>query len=501
MIPILNAEQIRNADSATMVNEPISAIDLMERASSVFVARCCEYLKPGDRIKTFCGIGNNGGDGLAISRMLLEKGFFVEVFVIGDLDRATDDFKSNFFIINEIKKCRILNSESDFPELKKEDLLIDAIFGSGLSRIVTGLHGSLFEVMNQSRAKIISVDIASGLFVDKVLPSSPAIRPFATISFQTPKLAFLMPSLSEFVGIWTIEDIGLNEDFVMKCETDFYFTELKDIISILKPLHKFAHKGESGRLQLVVGSQGKIGAAVLCAKAAMRTGVGLLSVHSPLCGLDILQMSVPEAMVSTDDNYEHITSVNQSFEAHAIGLGPGIGTEQTTVKAIHKLLETTDLPMVFDADAINILAKYDHLLKLIPKHSILTPHPGEFKRLVGDWETDLQKLDLLKNFSKKHKVNVVLKGAFSAVCDCSGKIYFNPTGNSGMATAGSGDVLTGIVSSFLAQGYTSIDALRMGVYIHGLAGDLSRDKFGERSLIASDIIDAIPLALMSLESQ
>ncbi|MEO9473967.1 MAG: NAD(P)H-hydrate dehydratase [Cyclobacteriaceae bacterium] len=499
MVPILTAEQVRSADKHTIENEPILSIDLMERASQAFVNRFVELVSKNRRVKIFCGTGNNGGDGLAVARLLSGKGFSVHVYVIGNLNQCSLDFSKNLERLNSSDRFIHIEDEKDFPLIDDRDVLIDAIFGSGLSRPVRGLHGFLIQHLNHAAAKIISVDIASGLFSNTANEDGDIIHPWATIAFQTPKLVFFQPKLAPYVGSWFVEDIGLDQTFIASMEVKFYLTEASDARKILKSRGRFTHKGDAGRLLLVSGSKGKMGAAVLAGRAAMRSGTGLLTAHVPACGADIMTISVPEAMTSIDQNEATISHVDLSFQPDAIGMGPGLGTSPSAVDMMKKLLRDWGNPFILDADAINILAEHRELLDLIPAQSILTPHPGEFKRLVGEWKDDYEKLSLLQSFCQRHQVNVVLKGAFSAICDSSGTVYFNPTGNAGMATAGSGDVLTGVVSSLLAQGYEPADALKLGVFVHGLAGDLAKKKVGEHGMIASDIIDHLPIAFLQLE--
>ncbi len=499
MIPILNAEQIRNADAFTIANEPVSSVDLMERAASSFVEIFSSLNYSGCRLKIFCGTGNNGGDGLAVARLLLEQGYHVEVYTTGYLGKTTEDFRHNYDRFLKLAYAEHLDDSAAFPLLDEGDVVIDALFGSGLSRGVTGWYGDLIEHINQSSCEIVSIDIASGLYSDQPAEKRNIIKPCHTISFQLPKLVFFQPDLHEYVGKWHVTDIGLDRSFIDSQETDFYFTESKDISAKLKTRSKFIHKGEAGRMLLFSGSLGKMGATVLAAKAAMRSGTGLLQVHVPACGVHIIQTAVPEAMASMDESMNYLSEMTDTFSASAIAVGPGIGTSESTMAAFKSLLENTDKPIVIDADAINLLSMNRALLGLIPKESILTPHPGEFKRLVGEWHDDFQKLQLLSNFCKSHEVNMVLKGAYSAVCNTDGKVFFNPTGNPGMATAGSGDVLTGVIASLLAQGYNPTDALIMGVYLHGLAGDMAAQRVGFHSLIASDIIQHLPDAFLSIQ--
>lgn len=493
MIPVLSSAQMKEVDSYTIKNEPVASIDLMERASVAFVSKFNELEDSGKSIKVFSGTGNNGGDGLAIARMLCQAGRKVEVFTIGNLEKASDDFQMNKKRLEG--KCGInhIDSEDKIPQLGLHEVVIDGLFGSGLTRPVEGLYGTLIQKINKSESTVFSIDMPSGLFADSYTDDGAIIEASHTISFQTPKLAFFQPTLGKYTGDWHVVDIGLDKAYIDKQEVDFYYTEKADII--VPKRYRFAHKGNAGRMLLVSGSRGKMGATSLCARAAMRTGCGLLYVHVPRCGTNILQMNVQEAIVLEDEHEEIITEVNPAGKIDAVGIGPGIGTNALTKSALENLIKKVDQSMVLDADAINILSENVSLIDLLPDGSILTPHPGEFKRLVGKWDNDFHKLEMLKSFCKKHQVNVVLKGAFSAVCNTKGEIFFNCSGNPGMATAGSGDVLTGMIAALLGQGFSQFDALRTGVYLQGLAGDLAAEKLGEISMIASDIIEHIPMAI------
>ena len=488
---VLSASQIRAADQYTIENEPIRSIDLMERASKAFVAKFLELFPEARVVKIFCGTGNNGGDGLAIGRLLKEDSWEVMPYIAGDPIKGSNDFKEN---LERAGMYALLREPRDFPEIDESDIVIDGLFGSGLSRPLEGLYRELVEHLNKASCKKVAIDISSGLFADKALPDNAiAVEADHTISFQTPKLVFFQPGASQWVGDWWTVPIELHEWFLNNLETYYELSVSHDLEDLIPERSTFTYKSKVGRLLLVTGSKGKMGAAALCTKAALRTGIGLIEVHTPACGTDILQTLVPEAMVVEDKGKVQITSVGKT-EA-TIGIGPGIGISPVTKKAIHTLIIESVKPLVIDADGINILASDQELLEHLPQDSILTPHPGEFQRLVGDWTDDFDKLDKLRTLCKTHKINVVLKGAYSAVCDKHGNVHFNPSGNPGMATAGSGDVLTGIVASFLAQGLKPFDALRLGVYLHGKAGDLAAEKFGEQSLIASDIVDFIPQAL------
>ncbi|MBV6646714.1 MAG: NAD(P)H-hydrate dehydratase, partial [Cyclobacteriaceae bacterium] len=351
--------------------------------------------------------------------------------------------------------------------------------------------------------ELVSIDIASGLLTDGPwLSGNEAIlQPSHTISFQLPKLAFFQPQLAPFVGQWHVVGIGLDSTFIGNCKTSYFLTEPRDIIQKVQMREKFMHKGDAGRLQLVVGSKGKMGAAVLATRAAIRAGVGLLTSQVPGCGVDILQISCPEAMVYTDDSKEYISSIQIGPGVTSVGIGPGLGTSKKTKGALSTFIQRWEGgPLVLDADALNILSEEPLLLSALPVGSILTPHPGEFQRLVGAWKDDQEKLEKLVGFCTKYQLNVVLKGAYSAVCDTKGQVFFNPTGNPGMATAGSGDVLLGLVSGLLVQGYLPDVALKLAVFLHGKAGDLAVQEKTTFGLIASDMIEAIPSAFRTLIS-
>ncbi len=494
---ILTAEQIRAADAYTIENEPISSIDLMERAALAFVTSFCEYYDELSPVLIFCGVGNNGGDGLAIGRLLLEKGYEVRAFIVGDEERASMDFKLNKLQVKY--PIENLLDENHFPELPENQIIIDAMFGSGLNRSLAGLPAKLVAQINHSKAEIVSVDIASGLFSEKPMEDAIAIRPERTISFQVPKLAFFQPDLASNVGSWEILNIGLNEQFLEEQETNYFLTNASEIR--LPERTPFMHKGDVGRVQLWAGSKGKMGAAILAAKSCLRAGVGLLYMKSPVVGSQILQQTVTEAMVTEDEGENWITSSTYLENADVIGFGPGLGTTKDTQEAVRKFLTDglQNNPLVIDADGLNILSMHPDLLQKLPKGSILTPHPGEFKRLVGEWKSDYDKLEKLRDLCNKYRLNVVLKGAFSAVCNEQGEVFFNPSGNAGMATAGSGDVLFGLICGLLAQDKRPFEMLKSAVYLHGLAGDFTKQDLGMRSMIASDLIQYLPEAIQYTE--
>jgi NAD(P)H-hydrate epimerase len=384
--------------------------------------------------------------------------------------------------------------------LNKSDIIIDAIFGSGLTREIKGIYAETIQYINESRATIVSVDVPSGLFIDTQSPKKTIVRADHVVSFQLPKMAFLLPENQAFVKSFSIADIGLDQDFIESQNSDFEYIDDQLAQKILKPRTKFAHKTDFGRILFMSGSYGKMGACVLCTKASIRAGAGLVTAHIPKCGYEILQTAVPEVMTSTDFEKCYLTGIPELEHYDAIGVGPGIGQQIETYEVISQSLDKFKKPMVFDADGINILANEQSLMEMIPEGSIITPHPGEFKRLVGFWNDDFERLEQQIAVSTKYKIYIVLKGAHTSISTPEGKVFFNSTGNPGMATGGSGDVLTGVITALLGQKYSPEEAAILGVYLHGLSADIAVELIGQESLTASDIIDFLPNAFNELRS-
>ena len=492
---ILTSEQIKKADEFTIQNEPIKSIDLMERAAK----QCVDWLKNRYSIKksctVFCGVGNNGGDGLVIARLLAEANYNVDVFVVEFSKNYSADFTIN---LERLKKAKVqfttLTEDNYRFFIPPKTIVIDAIFGSGLNKPIEGFVEQIIHQLNNY--KIVAVDIPSGLFGEDNQNNLPEniVRATYTLTFQQPKLAMMFPQNNIFCGEVIVLPIGLHPDFINAMESNYFFTTKQDVKSLVMPRRKTAHKGNYGHALLLAGSFGKMGAAVLSSKACLRAGVGLLTTHIPKCGMNILQTAIPEAMCSVSDENDFIADLPNLENYNAIGVGPGIGTNKQTQNVLKLLIQNTKIPLVLDADALNILSENKTWLAFLPENSILTPHPKEFERLVGKWNNDEERLKLQVEFSIKNKVIVVLKGAHTSISMPNGKTYFNSSGNPGMATAGSGDVLTGIITSLVAQGYSPENASIMGVYLHGVAGDVAAENLGEEALIASDIIEYLPQA-------
>ncbi len=498
MIKILSAAQIKELDAYTIQHEPIASIDLMERACRAFTNWFVEHYDATHRIGIVCGTGNNGGDGLGIARMLHEWNYPVKVWIVRGGVNETSDFQINLQRIENRIPLDEISSEVKEDFFADRTILIDAIFGSGLSRPVEGIYEEVIACLNSTKTVKISVDIPSGLFADKH-SAGEVFRAHHTVSFHLPKLAFLMPENNLYTGEWHLVDIGLSKKGLQETQASYYLTTLKTVRKIRRPRNKFDHKGKFGHALLIAGSTGKMGACVLAARAALRSGPGLLTTHVPRNGYSIIQIAVPEAMAQLDQSEDYFTDQKIAGEFQTIGIGPGLDQNSDTKNALGKLLENFGKPMVLDADALNLIAAHSELQLLIPAGSILTPHPKEFERLAGEWSNDFERLLKLQRFSKKINSVIVLKGAYTTIACPSGNVYFNPTGNPGMATGGSGDVLTGILTGLLAQGYTSEETAIMGVYAHGLAGDLAAREMGLSALIAGDLIDFLPAAFKKLD--
>jgi len=497
---ILTAENARKADAYTIQHEPIRSIDLMERASKAFVDTFIKYFPTTRPVHIFAGTGNNGGDGLTVARLLNEKGFEVRVFVINPKGKkGSDDFEINFRRLVLKYPAEILKTADDFPDLAEGSVLIDAMFGSGLTRPVQGVYAAILNKMNQYKGAKVSIDIASGLFADQTAGNGTIFEPDLTITFQMPKIAFMAPENESYTGKLEIVDIGLDQDYINQLDGDDFFIDSGIIHARIKPRKKFSHKGIYGRAAILSGSLGKMGAAVLSAKACLRSGVGLLTMHVPKCGYEIMQTSIPEAMTTVDQEQDLISGIPDLSRTDVVGVGPGIGKDPKTKNMLKELMLHATGPLVMDADALNLMGENPELIEIIPPGSILTPHLKEFERIAGESKNHFERLALQKKFSKKHQVVTILKGAYSAICSQDGKTHFNCTGNPGMATGGSGDVLTGMVTGFLAKGHAPEDAALLAVYFHGLAGDLAVGEKGQESMIASDIIEFLPHAMRETE--
>lgn len=497
---LLSAAQIRQWDQYTIKHEPVTSTNLMERAAKA----CTRWILQNilaDNFYIFCGKGNNGGDGLAIARMLHNAGKQCHVFVAEPDAKGSHDFKINFNHLHQLKSVPItlLKGDGDYPTLPPGAVIIDALIGTGLNRKLEGNVARLVNYINDSGSTILSIDIPSGLQSEASSIGNAVIQAEHTLTFQCLKLAFLMPENERYFGQVHILDINLHPDFIDTIETKFQLVNKSKCQSVLNPRRKFAHKGNFGHSLLIAGSYGKMGAAVLAAKACTKSGTGLVTCHTPKCGINILQTTVPEAMCSIDAEEESVSELPDDLSKYsAIGLGPGIGTTDQVIYLVQNLIAKTEQPLIFDADALNILAARKELLRKLPENTIITPHPKEFERLFGENLTDYEKIEMALTKAAELKIIIVLKGHYSCIATSSGKAFFNFTGNAGMATGGSGDVLTGIITGFLAQGYSPVNAAIAGVFLHGLAGDLAAGIHSMEAMTACDIIDMMGKAFKAV---
>mgnify|MGYP000752598274 CR=1 FL=1 len=495
---IISSTQLKELDKYTIAKEPVASIDLMERAAEELTRAITHRWDTSFHIVVFAGPGNNGGDALAVARMLSKQNYHVEVFLFNTKGKLSEECQTN---LERLKECGSVyftevSTQFDPPVLTERHLVVDGLFGSGLNKPLNGGFAAVVKYINSSPAMVVAIDIPSGLMGEENTfnVKSNIIRADVTFSLQLPKLAFLFAENTEFVGEWELLDIQLSEEGIEETETNYEMLEIEEIRSLIKPRKQFAHKGNFGHALLIAGSKGMAGASVLAARACLRSGVGLLTVHAPICNNDILQTSAPEAMVETDASENYFAVPTDTDDYQAVGIGPGLGRNEETEAALIEQLEHCQTPVVLDADALNILANHRHTLTHLPKGSILTPHPKELERLTGKCQDSYERLMKACELARAAHVHIILKGAYSAIITPEGKCYFNPTGNPGMATGGSGDVLTGVILALLAQGYPTEEAAKIGTYIHGLAGDIAQKKQGMIGLIASDIITCLPTA-------
>ncbi len=488
---IFSAAQIKQWDAFTVTNEPVTSIDLMERAA----AKCADWLTENNynqkHFQIFCGKGNNGGDGLAIARMLIQKKITATVYILEFGNIGTPDFQINLAKLHECSAdIHFIQSPEFFPAIKKDVVIIDALFGTGLNKPLDGISASLVNHINNCKAAIISIDLPSGLSADGSSKKNAVVKATHTLSFQNYKLAFLLPENEKYCGTIHLLNIGLHKKFETEKDAAFELIDIHLIKTIYKKRNKFSHKGNYGHAALLCGSYGMMGAAILCASACLRSGVGKLSSFIPKCGYSILQTAVPEAMCIVSGD-EFILSANEIKKFDAVGIGPGIGLHPSHATLLKEIFLQIDKSILLDADALNIISERKELLSLIPANSILTPHPKEFERLFGTTANDVERINLALQKSKELNLFIVLKGHHTFIAAPDGKGYFNNTGNAGMATAGSGDVLSGIITALLAQGYSPLQACLMGVYLHGFAGDFAAAKFSPEAMIAGDIVENI----------
>lgn len=497
---IFSVAQIKNWDAYTIHHGQIKSIDLMESAATATFEWITENFDDDCNFKIFCGRGNNGGDGLAIARLLNRINFKASVFIPFSNTSGSEDFETNLKRLNKSSvEIFFLKEDEPFPKLTDQDIIIDALFGTGLNRKPQGMYARLIDFINSAPSQKISIDVPSGLFIEKSSVGNKVIKANYTLTFQNQKLAFLLPENETYVGQVILLDIGLSDEFEKNEKAQFEFVDPKTIHEIYNPRKDFANKGDYGYACLLAGSYGMMGAAVLSSSACLRSGVGKLTCCICEAGYTIMQTSVPEAMCKIYGD-KYIKDFDDFSDYDVIGIGPGIGKYDSHKKLLKELFINCTKPLVIDADALNVLSENPELYHSIPPKTVITPHPKEFERLFGKTESDFDRINLALSKAKELNIFIVLKGHYTFIATPGGKGYFNSTGNAGMATAGAGDVLTGIITGLLAQKYSVLHSCIMGVYLHGLSGDIAAENMSKEALIAGDIVENLGKAFKKIAS-
>lgn len=498
---ILSSEQIRSLDRFTIEHEPIASIDLMERAAGTCLKSILERFPETKHYTIICGPGNNGGDGLAIARMLCEQGRYVSCFLL-ETGHPSADNQINFERISNMGVHVVRITENNIPTFGGE-VIIDALFGTGLSRPLTGVAAETINKINSAGLPVISIDLPSGLYDrgNTAENLSSTIKATLTLSFQVPKLCFYLPETGPYVGDWQVLDIGLSAVFLDQLESSDESYSLENARKDLIKRNPFGHKGSFGHSLLIGGSYGKIGAIALASNACLHTGAGLTTAYTPRCANEILQASLPELMLIHSSSEQELSGKPELHPFSAIGIGPGMGTSTGAFEVLrHAIASAETSHLVIDADGLNLLGLHPELIELLPKGTVLTPHPKEFERLFGAFTNTEEKIAFMRKLAVKQQINILLKGHHSISATSNGMVYYNTSGNVGMAKGGSGDVLTGIITGLLSQGHVPEKALPLGVYLHGLAGDLACAELGNRAYIASDLIHQLGMTFRLVES-
>ena len=499
---IFTNAQIRELDKYTIEHEPIKSIDLMERAAKALTHAIAGRWMPTVPVVVFAGRGNNGGDALAVARLLTEMGYQVQTYLFNIGGPMSADCTENKRRLLEVKKAKNLftevTQEFDPPHLERGMLVVDGLFGSGLNKPLSGGFASLVKYINSSKAEVVSIDVPSGLMTEDNTYNvrQNIVRATLTLTLGQKKLSMLFAENQPFIGELQVLDIGLSPEGIEKTDSQYTMLAMEDVKPLLLPRDPFAHKGSMGHALIIAGSFGMAGAAILATEACLRSGAGKVTAYSPRKNVPVLQTAVPEAVLHVGNEETAFVEAFDTEDFQAVGIGPGLGTSEQTAIAIISQLRRTQCPLVCDADAINILSTHQAWMQQLPKEIIMTPHPKEFDRLEGHSVDSFERLSKARDLAQRFSAYIILKGHHSALCLPDGHIVLNSTGNAGMATGGSGDVLTGILTGLLARGYSRRNACIVGMYLHGLAGDIAAAEVGEESLIARDIIRCLPKAFL-----
>ncbi len=497
-------DDIRAIEHMTLSAEAITTHTLIQRVAEGAAAEIAQRWRPSKRTVVFAGPGNNGADALATAMRLIERGFnpTVYLFNIGGNSIKADCRHFRDMLINTCPNADFNEITTTFntPELGASDLVIDGLFGSGLREPLSGGFMALVRYINESGAKVVSIDIPSGMFSDwnRQTPSRNIIHAHLTLAVQFPRIAFFSPENAELIGQWKTIDIGLSREAIEKTKSSFHLIEESEIKSLLRVRQPFCSKADFGSACIVAGRYGMVGAAVLACKGALRSGVGKVTLYGPLCAYQIAQTAIPEAMFEADENQLMISDIRLDHHFNALGIGPGLGTSDSTINAVETFIKQAKTPLVVDADALNAIARRPALINHLPILSVITPHTGEFDRLFGEHTTHESRILKALEVSKSHNILILLKGRYSALVRPDGKIYFNSSGSPALATPGSGDVLTGMITSFIAQGYKPEVSAIIAAFVHGKAGELAAERHGEYGVTASDIAQYTGTAIMNI---
>lgn len=501
---LFTKEDIRNIERLTLGSEAITASTLVERVADGVAAEINKQWRTTKRVLVFAGPGNNGADALATSMRLIDMGFnpVVYLFNIGGNSIKGECRKFRDIFIREYPEANyheIINSFNQ-PELGPSDIVVDGLFGTGLKEALSGGFMALVRYINESGAKVVSIDLPSGMFVDwnRSVSARNVIHAYLTLAIQFPHISFFLPESAEMTGRWKVLDVGMSREAIEQTKSAFHLMEEAEIRSLLRPRNPFSSKADFGSACIVAGRYGMTGAAVLACRGALRAGAGKVTLYGPQCAFQIAQTSVPEAMFEADENQLMVTDIRLDKKFTSFGIGPGLGTSDSTMNAVETFIKRSVKPLVIDADALNCLAQRPSLIHHLPMRSVLTPHAGEFDRMFGEHINHEARLLKALEVAHNHNILILLKGRYTALVRPDGKVYFNSSGTPALATPGSGDVLTGIITAFIAQDYKPEVSALLGAYIHGKAGELAAEKHGEYGVTASDVANAVGQAIMNV---
>lgn len=513
---VATAEEIRQLDREAIEVIGIPGIVLMENAGLQVVRVMNAYFPhlKTQKVLVVCGKGNNGGDGLVVARHLDNQGVDVRVTLLTEKTQLKGEAKLNFDIAEKMNLPIVeLTSNEQLPAFRnlllQADIVVDAILGTGLSDAVKGFYKHIIESINKTHKPIIAVDIPSGLSADTGMVYGSCIKADVTVTFAIPKRGVILYPAADYVGNLEVVDIGIPKKLISSSGIKVHLVEYANVQGVFRKRMPNTHKGTYGHALVIAGSPGKSGAALMAGRSALRAGAGLVTLAIPenlrvpleIPTLEVMTTSLPETAQGTVSLEAYDKIMNLAQDKRVAAIGPGLSTHPATVELVLRLIRTLEIPMVLDADAINAVAQNPEVLLEAKAPVVLTPHPGEMARLTPNIHVQNNRIPVAQETARKYNVFIALKGVRTIVAAPDGNVFINPTGNPGMATAGTGDVLTGIIAGLIAQNIIPVEAAKSGVFLHGLAGDLVVKDKGEYGLLAGDLIDAIPNAIKFIQDQ